>query len=58
MSIDFCKDCEHVIEGRTVICYTTDDPNAYEDGEYELICPDCGGNHVVSLPEDNPIYDR
>jgi hypothetical protein len=58
MSIDYCKDCEQVVEGKTVIVYLTDDPNAYRDGEYELLCPYCGGNFIISQPEDNPIYDR
>ena len=58
MSIEYCKDCERITEGHTVIVYLTDDPNAHKDGEYEMICPWCGGNHIVDLPEDNPIYDR
>ena len=51
MSIDYCADCEKVIEGDAVICYLTDDPNAYADGEYELLCPYCGGNHIIGLKE-------
>ena len=47
MSIYYCRDCEHVVEGNTTI---TSDPN--EDGEYIIICNVCGGDNVQGLQED------
>ena len=54
--MEFCNDCGKITEGETVIVYLTDDPNAYEDGEYELICPFCGGNAISNINEDQ--FDR
>ena len=52
MSISYCNDCETIVEGQTTINYLTPDPNAYEDGEYVVVCDMCGGDDVVELRED------
>lgn len=54
MSIDYCLDCENVVEGETTIHYLTSDPNAYEDGEYIIVCNLCGGDNIQGLNEDGP----
>ena len=54
--MDYCEDCEKFVEA--VVLFLTEDLNAYEDGEYELICPHCGGNHVTSLAEEDWREER
>ena len=56
MSIDYCLDCEDVVEGNTTINYLTPDPNAFEDGEYIIVCNFCGGDNITGLQEDG--HDR
>ena len=58
MSIEFCNDCNQIVEGNTVINYLTPDLNAYQDGEYVLLCGMCGGDYIINLPEDDPREDR
>ena len=47
MSIDWCKNCDHCVEGSTIR-----DTNEDED-----LCPYCK-EPVFSFPEDNPMEDR
>jgi hypothetical protein len=54
MSIDYCSDCERIVEGNTTTHYLTESNSAYEDGEYVTVCDFCGNDDVSSLSEDPP----
>ena len=56
--MEFCNDCRRVTEGETIFALTTDSLTAFEDGEYEMICPFCKEAAVVDINEDNPDFDR
>jgi len=50
--MEFCQDCQLITEGETIVNLLTPDPNAYEDGEYILICPFCGNDAIINLQDE------
>ena len=54
MSVEYCQDCERIVEDNTTSSPLTPDLNAYDDGEYIVTCDFCGGDAVINLPEDDP----
>jgi len=58
MSIDYCGDCERIVEGNTTIVFFTESMSAYQDGEYTVTCGYCGNDNVFGLTEDDPREDR
>lgn len=47
MSIDFCLDCDEIIEGNVI---TAECPDC---GEEFFLCGHCHGPNVICLPEDD-----
>jgi len=53
--MDYCQDCERFVEADKV--YQSNDPyervESMEGRAYDLMCPYCGGDNIVTPQEDD-----